>query len=55
MWLQVFSAAYPLVDMGSEFARDKQPPLQVCYLEHAYTSGQHYNSVVPLQLNVNES
>ena len=41
--IQVFSATMPVVVMGEEFA--DAPPLRVCYHQHAFGLGEHYNSV----------
>lgn len=46
--VQVFSVAIPVVDIGAACKQDGRPPLQVCYHQHAYGSGEHYNSVVPI-------
>jgi hypothetical protein len=46
--VQVFNAAMPVVEMGEQFKGGDKPALQVCYQAHAYGSGEHYNSVVPL-------
>ena len=42
--IQVHCAGLPLVEQGVEY-KGKHPPLQICYLRHAYTLGEHYNSV----------
>lgn len=44
--MQVFTGSYPVVDIGKTNAHEGNGTLQLCYLEHAYTCGQHYNSVV---------
>ena len=46
--LQVHCATAPVVELGEPFAADGKPWLQVCYLEHAYGLGQHYNSVASI-------
>eukprot|EP00884_Botryococcus_braunii_P015436 jgi/Botrbrau1/2576/Bobra.145_1s0004.1 len=43
--IHVFSADMDVLEINPEFAGD-QPPLQVCFLRHAYGLGEHYNSVV---------
>jgi hypothetical protein len=44
--MQVHSAMYPVVKMGEEYDGPDAEPLQLCYLQHAYRSGAHYNSCV---------
>ena len=36
----------PVVVMGEEFADGGGAPLVVCYQQHAFGLGEHYNSVV---------
>jgi hypothetical protein len=49
---QVYCARYPTVSLGEEFEKDGQRSLQVCYLQHAYGSGEHYNSVAPIDVSL---
>jgi OTU domain-containing protein 6 len=41
--IKVYSAHMPVVVMGEEFTDG--PPLVVCYQQHAFGLGEHYNSV----------
>ncbi|CAG9463699.1 unnamed protein product [Pedinophyceae sp. YPF-701] len=41
----VHSASAPEVHVGEDFT--EEPPLLLCYLQHAFGLGQHYNAVVP--------
>lgn len=46
--IQVFSAQHPVVEMGERFSGSDTPTLQLCYLQHAFSAGEHYHSVVAL-------
>lgn len=43
----VHAVGMPPVQMGEEYASNR-PPLQVCYLRHAYGLGEHFNSCGPM-------
>lgn len=45
--IQVVSAELPTLVLGQEHA-SSEPPLQVCYLRHAFGLGEHYNSLQKL-------
>jgi OTU domain-containing protein 6 len=45
--VQVFAAGMPVVEIGEEF-KGNGPPLQLCYLKHAFGLGEHYNSTKKL-------
>lgn len=53
-WVQVFSARYPIVELGEEHKGSGKPSLQVCYLQHALGAGEHYNSVAPLDVSLDD-
>ena len=55
MLLQVHSARYPTVDLGAEFSGADRPSLQVCYLQHALGAGEHYNSVAPVDISLDDT
>mmetsp|Transcript_15010 Transcript_15010/g.39716 ORF Transcript_15010/g.39716 Transcript_15010/m.39716 type:complete len:383 (+) Transcript_15010:1527-2675(+) len=42
--IKVYAAGLPTVTLGDEF-EVQGPPLQVCYLRHAFGLGEHYNSL----------
>lgn len=43
--IKVHAVGMPTVTIGDEFAGEgKAPPLEVCYLRHAFGLGEHYNS-----------
>jgi hypothetical protein len=44
---RVYAVGMPAVEMGEEDEEEGSPPLQVCYLRHAFGLGEHYNSVEP--------
>ncbi|KAG2444687.1 hypothetical protein HXX76_001431 [Chlamydomonas incerta] len=47
--IKVHALGMPTVTLGEEFAAaGAAPPLQLCYLRHAFGLGEHYNSVAPL-------
>jgi hypothetical protein len=52
--LQVYSTRLPTVDLGEDFRAAGKPSLQVCYLLHALGSGEHYNSVAPISMSLDE-
>ena len=43
--IKVYSAHMPVVVMGEEFVSSGGEPLVVCYQQHAFGLGEHYNSV----------
>eukprot|EP00898_Chlorokybus_atmophyticus_P008650 jgi/Chlat1/8787/Chrsp90S09250 len=44
--IHVHAVGLPLVVMGEEFALPDTQPLRVSYHRHAYTLGEHYNSII---------
>lgn len=52
--IQVFSAEYPVVEMGEHFSQAGSPTLKVCYLRHAFSAGEHYHSVIPLEVSIEQ-
>ena len=53
--IKVFAANMPGFSVGDGFAGEgKGTPLQLCYLEHAFGLGEHYNSVKQLRFAVGE-
>eukprot|EP00198_Chlamydomonas_reinhardtii_P000235 XP_001689570.1 predicted protein [Chlamydomonas reinhardtii] len=46
--IKVHALGMPTVTLGDEHAASGGPPLQLCYLRHAFGLGEHYNSVSPL-------
>ncbi|KAF5836445.1 hypothetical protein DUNSADRAFT_5951 [Dunaliella salina] len=42
--IKVYAVGMPTVTLGDEFEA-QGPPLQVCYLRHAFGLGEHYNSL----------
>lgn len=46
--IKVYSAHLPTIDMGTEFATIREPPIRVTFHQHAFGLGEHYNSLVPL-------
>jgi OTU domain-containing protein 6 len=53
--VEVIAADAPPVLMGEEFASPDEHPLRVSFHKHAYTLGDHYNSVVPISMPVEET
>ncbi|DBA83091.1 hypothetical protein WJX79_000332 [Trebouxia sp. C0005] len=47
--IKVYAAGLPVVVMGQQYQGERQEPLAVCYLRHAFALGEHYNSVVPAE------
>jgi OTU domain-containing protein 6 len=43
--VQVFQADGPVIELGSEF--DEKSALLISYHRHAYSMGEHYNSLIP--------
>jgi OTU domain-containing protein 6 len=43
----VYAAGMAVQTVGEEH-QGRGPPLQLCYLQHAFGLGQHYNSLKPL-------
>jgi OTU-like cysteine protease len=46
---QVYAVGMPTVSLGKEHEPAGAPPLQLCYLRHAFGLGEHYNSTKPLR------
>jgi OTU domain-containing protein 6 len=56
--VRVHCAGAPVVEVagdGKEGAGGEVPMLQVCYLKHAYGLGEHYNSVGPATVGIEDS
>eukprot|EP01132_Coremiostelium_polycephalum_P004932 gene4932-6148_t len=44
----IFNAYSPDITIGEEFINEKNPKLFLSYHIHAFTLGEHYNSVIPI-------
>lgn len=47
----IYSADAPIIKMGENY---KETPLLLAYHKHAYTMGEHYNSIVEKENNAND-
>lgn len=41
----IYSAEHPDNVLGREFALEQDKPIELCFMQHAYHLGAHYNSV----------
>eukprot|EP00210_Caulerpa_lentillifera_P001846 g1775.t1 len=45
----IYSAEFPDNIIGSEFAVESDKPIQLCFMQHAYHLGAHYNSITKIE------